>query len=101
MEAVRPPAGGGSPDRTARMSRKSQPEWPPPPPGRRGPGRSYNPFYQFEKLARDDGKTYKPPEPRAELWLLGMLGTKTAVRVMTCLLALVILAFLAVLVLRA
>jgi hypothetical protein len=68
------------------MTKRSEQEWPPPTPGRRGPGRSYDPFYQFERLARDDGKPYKPPEPKAELMLLALLGTKTAMRVMYCVL---------------
>ena len=55
-----------------------------------GPGRSYDPFYQFEQLARDDGKPYKPPEPKAELQLLAWLGSKSALVVMYCLLVVVV-----------
>jgi hypothetical protein len=73
-----------------RMTKRSEQEWPPPTPGRRGPGRSYDPFYQFERLARDDGKPYKPPEPKAELLLLAWLGSKAAMRVMYCLLVVVV-----------
>jgi hypothetical protein len=73
-----------------RMSRRSEPPEAAPTPGRRGPGRSWDPFYQFEQLARDDGKPCAPPEPKAELRLLAMLGTKTAVTVMYCLLVIVV-----------
>jgi hypothetical protein len=62
---------------------------PPPAPGRRGPGRSYDPFYQFEKIARDDGKPYECPEPKAERALLALLSGKTALMVMYVLLAVV------------
>ncbi len=72
------------------MAKRSEPEWPPATPGRRGPGRSYDPFYQFEQLARDDGKPYKPPEPKAELQLLAWLGSKSALVVMYCLLVVVV-----------
>jgi hypothetical protein len=82
------------------MTRRPQPEWPPATPGRRGFGRSYDPFYQFERLARDDGRPYKPPEPKAELRLLALLGTKTAVTVMTCLLVAVAGVLLVLMVLR-
>jgi hypothetical protein len=66
------------------MTRRSQrDEWEPGMPvGRRGMGRSYDPFYQFKRLARDDGEPYKPPEPKAELQLLALLsrlGVRTAV----------------------
>jgi hypothetical protein len=66
-------------------------------PGRRGPGRSWDPFYQFEQLARDDGKPYRPPEPKAELRLLALLGTKTATKVMYCVLVVVVGAVLGIL----
>lgn len=82
------------------MTRRSQPEWPPPIPGRRGPGRTYDPFYQFERLARDDGKPYKPPEPKAELKLLELLGTKAALTVMVGLLVVVVVAVLALMVFK-
>jgi hypothetical protein len=72
------------------MTRKSESPEPPPMPGRRGPGRSWDPFYQFEQLARDDGKPYRPPEPKAELRLLALLGTKTAVTVMYCVFVVVV-----------
>jgi hypothetical protein len=83
------------------MTKRSEPEWPPPTPGRRGFGRSYDPFYQFERLARDDGKPYKPPEPKAELRLLALLGTKGALVAMYCLLVVVVGVVLALVVIRA
>jgi hypothetical protein len=62
------------------MTRRSDhSEWEPGMPvGRRGMGRSYDPFYQFKRLARDDGQPYKPPEPKAELQLLALLSTRAA-----------------------
>jgi hypothetical protein len=72
------------------MTKRGQRDWPPPTPGRRGPGRSYDPFYAFEKLARDDGKPYKPPESKAALRLLALLGSRGALIVMYCLLVAVI-----------
>jgi hypothetical protein len=71
------------------MTKRPGHEWPPATPGRRGFGRSYDPFYQFERLARDDGKPYKSPETKAELQLLSLLGSKAALRVMYCLLVVV------------
>ncbi len=82
------------------MSRRSQREWPPPTPGRRGPGRSYDPFYEFERVARDDGKPHVRPEPKAELRLLALLGSKAAVAVMGCLLVVVVATMLVLMVLR-
>jgi hypothetical protein len=82
------------------MSRRSQREWPPPTPGRRGPGRSYDPFYEFERVAREDGKPYVRPEPKAELRLLALLGSKAAVAVMGCLLVVVVATMLVLMVLR-
>jgi hypothetical protein len=84
-----------------RVSKKPEPEWPPPTPGRRGFGRSYDPFYAFEQLARDDGKPYKPPEPKAELQLLAWLGSKGPLVVMYCLLLVVVGVVLALLITRA
>jgi len=51
--------------------------------GRRGVGRSYDPFYQFKRLARDDGKPYESPEPKAELRLLALLSSRAALVVMS------------------
>jgi hypothetical protein len=77
------------------MTKRSEPRWQQPPhgapvppsPGRRGPGRSYDPFYQFEKIARDNGKPYECPEPKAERALLALLSGKAALVVMGALLA--------------
>jgi hypothetical protein len=80
------------------MTKRSGRQWSPPTPGRRGFGRSFDPFYQFERLARDDGKPYKPPEPKAELRLLALLGSKAAMRVMYCLLVAVVAVVIALLV---
>ena len=82
------------------MAKRSQPEWPPPTPGRRGPGRSYDPFYQFEQLARDDRRPFKSPEPKAELELLSLLGSKAALAVMGCLLVVVVATVLVLLAVR-
>jgi hypothetical protein len=83
------------------MARRSQPEWiPPPTPGRRRFGRSYDPFYAFEKLERDDGKPYRSPEPKAERALLILLGSNTALVVMGCVLVFVLAALLVVLVVK-
>lgn len=84
------------------MAKRSEPRWqqpphgsmPPPALGRRGPGRSYDPFYQFKKIARDDGKPYESPEPKAERALLALLSGKTALVVMGALL--VVVAFAAI-----
>jgi hypothetical protein len=63
------------------------PKWP----GRRGPGRSYDPFYEFERLARDDDdKPFESPEPKAERQLLALLGSKAALMVMSGLLVVVV-----------
>jgi len=83
------------------MSRKSQPEWTPPTElGRRGRGRSWDPFYQFEQIARDDGKPYQTPEPKAERALLALLGSNSATVVMSCVLVVVVVALLALLVFK-
>jgi hypothetical protein len=83
------------------MSRRSRPESTPTPiPGRRGWGRSYDPFYVFEQAARDDGKAYQSPEPKAERALLALLGSRAAVAVMGCLAALVVATLLVLLVLK-
>jgi hypothetical protein len=84
------------------MARRSQPEWQPPPrtPGRRGFGRSYDPFYQFEQAARDNGKAHQAHEPQREPWLLTLLGTKAVLAVMGCLLVAVVGTLLVLLVIR-
>jgi len=83
------------------MTRRSHSQWiPPATPGRRGTGRSYDPFYQFERLARDDGKAYKSPEPKAERELLTVLQSKAALIVMSSVLVVVLLALLVVVITR-
>lgn len=83
------------------MTRRSQPAGPPPIVGPRRAGRGHDPFYEFERLARDDGKPYKPPEPKAELRLLELLGTKAALTAMTGLLVVVVVVVLALMVFKA
>ncbi len=80
------------------MTKGPDPEWPPPRPGRLGGPR--DPFRQFERLARDDGKPYTPPEPKAELQLLAWLGSKGALVMMYCLLIAVVGVVLGLLVSR-
>jgi hypothetical protein len=83
------------------MTRKSQPERIPPSwPGRRGPGRSYDPFYQFERIARDDGKPRESPEPKAERALLSLLGTNAVLVMMGGLLVVVVATLLVIMVVR-
>jgi hypothetical protein len=59
-----------------------------------------DPFYQFKKAARDDGKPYKSPEPKAERQLLGLLGTNAAMVVMGGLLVVVVVVLLVLLVVK-
>jgi hypothetical protein len=92
---------------TKRQRRESPPpttEFVPPPyvsnvhrPGDKG---TADPFYQFKKAARDDGKPYKSPEPKAERQLLGLLGTNAAMVVMGGLLVVVVAALLVLLVVK-
>jgi hypothetical protein len=92
------------------MTRKSRRDWPPPTfveqpyvanVHRPGDKTTSDPFYRFKRLARDDGKPYKSPEPRAEQGLLALLGTNVVVVVMSCLLVAVVAALLVLLVVRA
>ncbi len=83
------------------MTRRSRPAGMPPPTfGRRGPGRTYDPFYRFEQAARVGGKPYKSPEPKAERELLALLSGNAALMVMGCVLVLVVVALLVLLVVR-
>ena len=83
------------------MTRRSDPQREPPLQiGRRGPRGSWDPFYAFEKIARDDGKPYKSPEPKAERQLLALLGSKAALVVMSCVLVAAVLVLLVLLVFR-
>lgn len=94
------------------MTKKSRREWPPPtdrfvepppvpnvykPGDRVTPG----PLYTFKRLARDDGKPYKSPEPKAERKLLALLATNAALVVMCCLLVAVVITVLVLLATRA
>jgi len=93
------------------MTKSSRREGPPPtgefvPPPyvsnvhRPGDKGTSDPFYQFKKAARDDGKPYKSPEPKAERQLLGLLGTNAAMVVMCGLLVVVVATLLVVLALK-
>jgi hypothetical protein len=80
----------------ARRSPAGWPQWP----GRRGYGRTYDPFYEFKRLARDDGKPLQSPEPKAERQSLVFLGSKAALVVMTCLLMVVAFTLIVLIVAR-
>ncbi|HXB50824.1 MAG TPA: hypothetical protein VNW50_23950 [Streptosporangiaceae bacterium] len=83
------------------MTKRSDPQREPPLQiGRRGPRGSWDPFYAFEKIARDDGKPYKSPEPKAERELLALLGSNAALVVMSSVLVAVVVVLLALLVFR-
>jgi len=93
------------------MAKRSRQEGPPPsgefvPPPyvsnvhRPGDKGTSDPFYQFKKAARDDGKPYKSPEPRTERQLLSLLGTNVAMVVMCGLLVVVVATLLVLLVLK-
>jgi hypothetical protein len=83
------------------VTRRSQREWPPVKLGR-GQGGHWDPFYEFEQIARDHGAAPDPPKPsKAGFLLLEVLTSKAAAVVMGCLLAFVALVLLALLVLRA
>jgi hypothetical protein len=93
------------------MTRRSRREGPPPtvefvPPPyvsnvhRPGDKGTADPFYQFKKAARDDGKPYKSPEPKTERQLLSLLGTHAAMVFMCGLLVVVVAALLVLLVLK-
>jgi len=92
------------------MTKKPQEESPPttefvPPPyvpNVRRPGDKVTPgpLYQFRQLARDDGKPYKPAEPKSERQLLSLLGTNAAMVMMGGLLVVVVLALLVLLVVK-
>jgi hypothetical protein len=67
----------------------------------RGQGKYYDPFYEFEQIARYHGKPAPPPEPKkGALLTVEILTSKAAVVVMSCVLAAVVLGFLLVLVFR-
>jgi hypothetical protein len=66
-------------------------------PGDRG---TSDPFRQFKLAARDNGKPYKSPEPEAEQKLLTLLGSKSMVVVMGCVLAAVVIVLVVLLMVR-
>jgi hypothetical protein len=84
--------------------REEQPRFVPPPyvPNVRKPGDKVTPgpVYKFRQLARDNGKPYKSPEPKAERQLLGLLGTNAAMVVMGGVLVAVVAALLVLLALK-
>jgi hypothetical protein len=93
------------------MARKSRREWPPPshevvPPPyvsnvhRPGDKGTSDPFRQFKLAARDDGKPYKSPEPKAEQQLLRLLGTNAVTVVMGALLVIVVAVVLVLLIVK-
>jgi hypothetical protein len=82
------------------MTRRSRSEWIPPANPGRQIGRRYDPFYAFEKLARDNGKPYQSPEPKAERALLTLLGGNASMVLMSCLLGMVVIGVLVVLVFK-
>jgi hypothetical protein len=91
------------------MTKRSRRESPPPTfveppyvPNVRRPGDRWpaGPLHQFKQAARDNGKPYKSPEPKAEQVLLAFLGTKAAVTVMICLLVAVVAVLLVLLVIK-
>jgi hypothetical protein len=91
---------------TKRSGREEPPpHFVPPPPllhvSRPGDKGTTDPFYQFKRAARDNGKPYRSPEPRAEQGLLSLLATKAALVVMASLLAAVVVTLLVLLVLKA
>lgn len=92
------------------MAKGSGEDWPPPrfvepPPlqnvARPGDKGTTDPFRQFKRMARDDGKPFKSPEPRVEQSLLNMLAGKAALVAMGCLLVAVVVIVVVLLVTRA
>ena len=68
--------------------------------GRRRGATGWDPFYQFEKIARDHGPPPEQKPPKGELLLLEILSSKTAAIVMGGLLVVVVLVLLVLLVFR-
>jgi hypothetical protein len=83
------------------VSRRSRPQRQPTQLGRRGQRGSWDPFYQFERLARDHGEPPRPRKPpKGELLLMGLLSSKGMVVVMGCVLAAAAVALLVLLVFK-
>ncbi len=68
--------------------------------GRRRGATGWDPFYQFEQIARNHEPPKPPKPPKGELLLVEMLSSKTAAIVMGGLLAVVALVLLVLLVFR-
>ena len=85
------------------MARRSQPgRQPPTKLGRRRGATGWDPFYQFERIARNSGKPLTPPKPpKGEFLLLELLTSKATAVVMGCVLAFAVLVLLVLLVFRA
>jgi hypothetical protein len=80
--------------------RDSRPEMQPRKIGR-GQGKYYDPFYAFEQIARYHGEPPPPPKPKkGALLTVEVLTSRTALVVMGCVLAVVVLGFLLVLVVK-
>jgi len=83
------------------VSRRSRPARQPTTLGRRGQRGSWDPFYQFERLARDHGEPPRPRKPpRGQVLLVALLSSKTMAVVMGCVLAAAAVALLVLLVLK-
>jgi hypothetical protein len=84
------------------VSKNSRPAWQPTNLGRRRGRTGWDPFYQFEQLARDHGKPPEPPKPsKGAVLLMEVLASKTALVVMGCVAAAVVLVLVMLLALRA
>jgi hypothetical protein len=83
------------------VSRRFRSEWQPTKLGRRRGATGWDPFYQFEQIARDHSEPPKPPDPpKSELLLVELLTSKAAVVVMGGVLAFVAVTLVVLLVLR-
>ncbi len=85
------------------VARKSQPGWQPPAKlGRRRGATGWDPFYQFEQIARNSGERPKPAKaPKSEFLLVELLTSKATAVVMGCVLVFAVLVLLVLLVFRA
>ena len=68
--------------------------------GRRGPRGSWDPFYQFEQLARYHGEPPEPQPSKRAVLLVRMLTSRALAIVMGVVLAAVLLVLLVLLVFR-
>lgn len=85
------------------MARRSHPDWQPPQKlGRRRGATGWDPFYQFEQIARNSGEPPRPARPsKGKLLLVELLTSKAAAVVMGCVLAFAVLVLLVLMVFRA